>query len=120
MNEWCWGNISYKELHLESSIVTASMTAAAAMNAAEELALRCCVCGTSADDDTNYLNTKMKMLISKCGHRLYVSLCQWASPLSSWTDRSHARLLLAAAATTASSASSSTTERSRVLPVRSS
>ncbi|RLN49613.1 hypothetical protein BBJ28_00002639 [Nothophytophthora sp. Chile5] len=36
---------------------------------AEELALRCCVCGTSAEDDSNYLNTKMKMLISKCGHR---------------------------------------------------
>ncbi|KAF1781360.1 Zinc finger, RING-type, conserved site [Phytophthora cactorum] len=29
---------------------------------ADELALRCC-------DDSNYLNTKMKMLISKCGHR---------------------------------------------------
>lgn len=41
---------------------------------AEDLALRCCVCGTSAEDDSNYLNTKMKMLISKCGHRLYVSL----------------------------------------------
>lgn len=39
---------------------------------AEDLALRCCVCGTSVDDDSNYLNTKMKMLISKCGHRLYV------------------------------------------------
>ncbi|GLE00068.1 hypothetical protein PINS_up008795 [Pythium insidiosum] len=36
---------------------------------AEELALRCCVCGTSSDDDSNVLNTKMKMLISKCGHR---------------------------------------------------
>lgn len=44
---------------------------------AEELALRCCVCGTSAEDDSNYLNTKMKMLISKCGHRLYVHrLCR--------------------------------------------
>uniref|UniRef100_A0AAV1US84 RING-type domain-containing protein n=1 Tax=Peronospora matthiolae TaxID=2874970 RepID=A0AAV1US84_9STRA len=42
------------------------MTAA---DEAEELALRCCVCGTSAEDDSNYLNTKMKMLISKCGHR---------------------------------------------------
>lgn len=42
------------------------------MDEAEDLALRCCVCGTSADDDSNYLNTKMKMLISKCGHRLYV------------------------------------------------
>uniref|UniRef100_M4BTY7 MAT1 centre domain-containing protein n=1 Tax=Hyaloperonospora arabidopsidis (strain Emoy2) TaxID=559515 RepID=M4BTY7_HYAAE len=41
---------------------------------ADELALRCCVCGTSAEDDSNYLNTKMKMLISKCGHRLYVHL----------------------------------------------
>ncbi|CCI40615.1 hypothetical protein ABG067_002944 [Albugo candida] len=30
---------------------------------------RCCVCGTSAEDDSNYLNIKMKMLISKCGHR---------------------------------------------------
>ena len=47
------------------------MTAA---DEAEELALRCCVCGTSAEDDSNYLNTKMKMLISKCGHRLYVRL----------------------------------------------
>lgn len=73
MKEWYWGNIPHWELHLESSIVIATMTAAAAMNAAEELALRCCVCGTSADDDTNYLNTKMKMLISKCGHRLYVA-----------------------------------------------
>jgi len=45
---------------------------AVAMDEAEELALRCCVCGTSVDDDSNYLNTKMKMLISKCGHRLYV------------------------------------------------
>lgn len=43
---------------------------AIAVDDAEELALRCCVCGTSADDDSNYLNTKMKMLISKCGHRL--------------------------------------------------
>jgi CDK-activating kinase assembly factor MAT1 len=43
-----------------------------ATDEAEELALRCCVCGTSAEDDSNYLNTNMKMLISKCGHRLYV------------------------------------------------
>ncbi|TMW67410.1 hypothetical protein Poli38472_011030 [Pythium oligandrum] len=35
----------------------------------DDLALRCCVCGTSAEDDANVLNTKMKMLISKCGHR---------------------------------------------------
>lgn len=30
------------------------------------------MCGISAEDDSNYLNTKMKMLISKCGHRLCV------------------------------------------------
>ncbi|KAL7686513.1 putative cdk-activating kinase assembly factor MAT1/Tfb3, Zinc finger, RING/FYVE/PHD-type [Plasmopara halstedii] len=40
-----------------------------AVDEAEELAMRCCVCGTSVEDDSNYLNTKMKMLISKCGHR---------------------------------------------------
>lgn len=48
------------------------MTAAQDAQDAEDLALRCCVCGTSAEDDSNYLNTKMKMLISKCGHRLCV------------------------------------------------
>jgi hypothetical protein len=36
----------------------------------EDLTPRCCVCGTSQEDDSNYLNTKMRMLISKCGHRL--------------------------------------------------
>ena len=30
---------------------------------------RCVVCRTSQSDDSNILNTKMRFLISKCGHR---------------------------------------------------
>ena len=56
-------------LRIPHAIGHFSMTAA---DDADEMALRCCVCGTSAEDDSNYLNTKMKMLISKCGHRLCV------------------------------------------------
>ena len=32
----------------------------------------CVVCKTTENDDANYLNTRLKFLISKCGHRLYV------------------------------------------------
>lgn len=66
---------------------------------AEELALRCCVCGTSAEDDSNYLNTKMKMLISKCGHRLYVlrRLRRERESASRVTSRTDPRLSVAVA-----------------------
>ncbi|KDO33762.1 hypothetical protein SPRG_01643 [Saprolegnia parasitica CBS 223.65] len=40
----------------------------------DEFAAKCCVCGTAADDDSNILNTRMKILISKCGHR-YCDQC---------------------------------------------
>ncbi|ETV86178.1 hypothetical protein, variant 1 [Aphanomyces astaci] len=44
------------------------------MFADDEFAARCCVCGTSLEDDSNVLNTTMKMRISKCGHR-YCDRC---------------------------------------------
>ncbi|CAK4150610.1 unnamed protein product [Aphanomyces euteiches] len=40
----------------------------------DDLLAKCCVCGTSLDDDANVLNTTMKMKISKCGHR-YCDRC---------------------------------------------
>lgn len=35
----------------------------------EEDLHRCVVCRTAQSDDSNILNTSMKFLISKCGHR---------------------------------------------------
>lgn len=89
-------------------------------NDAEDMALRCCVCGTSAEDDSNYLNTKMKMLISKCGHRLYVSIELSTAQVGRMMVLTRLHCCCFVAATTVSSASSSTTARSRALRARSS
>ncbi|KAF0693611.1 Aste57867_15476 [Aphanomyces stellatus] len=40
----------------------------------DDFAAKCCVCGTSLEDDANILNTTMKMRISKCGHH-YCDRC---------------------------------------------